>query len=135
MANRRFSASLTDMQTSFDFNIDLPVVEPKFCAHSETSKAAAVKAQRTVGKAHKEIVKYLAHTPNKSADQIAASVGASFMNYRPRMNELVEHGLVVKTGDDGVTFFGNSQESYSLTAEGKQLANKLNELQNEFIRG
>lgn len=112
-------------QPAFDFSVQMPSVDPAARQHSDTSKAAAEKVKRSIGKTHNKLIALLNAQPNTSADEASQILGLNFMNCRPRMNELADLGFIHKTGDEGKTVFGNAQEQYSLTAKGKQLAETL----------
>ncbi|GAB9179448.1 hypothetical protein [Bradyrhizobium diazoefficiens] len=82
---------------------------PPHQQHSETSREAATKARRTVGKSHQRILSWLGEHPEGGSDErIAAALNMNQNTYRPRRCELQQMGYVTDSGRMELTRSGSN---------------------------
>lgn len=92
----------------------------------DTERAVAHKVAQTVKGKRLETLKALSSLAGGgTSDEIARSAGLSILSIRPRLTELQEMKLIVDSMARRTNSYGNYEIIWTLTGEGKKIANQL----------
>lgn len=85
---------------------------------SGTSSLAALRASRKSTGHAIQALRWLKDNGPGNADSVAAKIGVPFISVRPRFAQMAKSGWIARTGDTGLSEYGQPQDIYAITKTG-----------------